>query len=163
MKNGGKSEQFSQRLIHQPKWHNLMPEQQYLVLTYRVLIQSELTIHQGLLLTDQGQVYESGFKKSDISFFTVKLLDERGLIDRSTFEFLRDDQSCSFKLLKLIDEMTDTEKRYSKYRHTREPELFFEGKGYYIARNWGVSNTPGFIKKMESKFSTLEYSLALLI
>ena len=117
--------------------------------------------HSLYTIVYQGQVYESGFKKSDISFFTIKLLEERGLIDRSIFEFLRDDQSSSFKLLKLLEEMTDTEKRYSRYRHTREPELFFEGKGYYIARNWGVGNTPGFIKKMQYKFSTLEYSLVL--
>lgn len=107
----------------------------------------------------QGETYKSGFKKSDISYFTVKLLEEQGLIDKAIFEYLRDDQSCSHKLLKVPEEMTETEKRYTKYRHTRESELIFEGKGYYIARNWGVSNTPGFIKKMQSKFSGLEYSL----
>ena len=55
--------------------------------------------------------------------------------------------------------MTETEKRYSKYRFGRGPELIFEGKGYYIARNWGITNTPRFIEKMSSKFLGLEYSL----
>jgi len=109
-------------------------------------------------ITFEDAVYEQGFKKSDIAYFTVKLLEERGLIDQDVFNFLRDDTSCSFKLLKLPDEMTETERRYSKYRFNREPELVFGGDGYYIARNWGVSNTPKFINKMEERFTNLSYT-----
>lgn len=109
-------------------------------------------------ITFEDVVYEQGFKKSDIAYFTVKLLEERGLVDQDVFNFLRDDTSCSFKLLKLLDEMTETERRYSKYRFNREPELVFDGDGYYIARNWGVSNTPKFINKMEERFTNLSYT-----
>lgn len=109
-------------------------------------------------ITYAEAVYEQDFKKSDIAYFTVKLLEENKLIDRDVFEFLRDDTSCSFKLLKLPDEMTETERRYSKYRFNREPELVFNGEGYYVARNWGVSNTPKFIEKMEARFSGLSFS-----
>ena len=104
------------------------------------------------------EVYEKDFKKSDIDFFTVELLNENKLIDNDVFKFLRNDKSCSFKLLKLREEMTETETRYSKYRYNREPELVFNNDGYYVARNWGVSNAPKFIEKMESKFPDISYS-----
>ena len=109
-------------------------------------------------LSYNGEVYEADFKKSDIGYFTVKLLEEKGLIDEAVFAFLREDTSCSFKLLKLPEEMTDTERRYSKYRFNREPELVYANNGYYVARNWGVSNTPKIIEKMQERFPTLEYS-----
>jgi|TARA_R110000765_G_scaffold334281_1_gene424693 hypothetical protein len=104
------------------------------------------------------EVFECNFRKSDIGFNTVKLLENKGLIDEQVFSLLRDDTSCSFKLLKLQDEMTETETRYTKYRYRQDPEIIYEGKGYYIARNWGVSNTPKFIAKMESLFPSLKYS-----
>ncbi len=103
-------------------------------------------------------IYMQDFKKSDIAYFTVRLLDDKNLMDQNVFNFLRDDTSCSFKLLKMPDEMTETERRYSKYRFNREPELVFDGKGYYIARNWGISNTPKFINKMEARFPELSFS-----
>lgn len=104
------------------------------------------------------EIYEQGFKKSDIGFFTVALLNEKNLIDSDVFEFLRNDKSCSFKLLKLREEMTETETRYSKYRFNREPELVFDGEGYYVARNWGVNNISKFIEKMEDRFHDISYS-----
>ncbi len=104
------------------------------------------------------EVYEQGFKKSDIGFFTVALLNEKDLIDRDVFEFLRNDKSCSFKLLKLREEMTETETRYSKYRFNKEPELMYEGKGYYIVRNWGVNNISKFIDKMEKRFPNISFT-----
>ncbi|MGS2723966.1 hypothetical protein ACVBEJ_09475 [Porticoccus sp. GXU_MW_L64] len=106
----------------------------------------------------QDEVYENEFKKSDIGYHTVLLLESKGLLDSEAFDLLRADTSCSFKLLKRTEEMTETEKRYSKYRFNRDPELNFDGQGYYVARNWGVSNTPKFIEKMESLFSGLSYS-----
>lgn len=109
-------------------------------------------------ISHDGNVFEDNFKKSDIGFHTVMLLEAKELINSETFKLLRDDTSCSFKLLKLPEEMTDTEKRYSKYRFNRNPELIFEGHGYYIARNWGVSNTSKFTEKMESAFPGLSYS-----
>lgn len=103
----------------------------------------------------KNELFESGFKKSDVGYFTVMLLDKYGLIDSNVFNLLREDQSCSFRLLKVIEEMTDTEKRYSKYRFNRAPELIYENTGYYVARNWGITNTPDFIQKMENKFPGL--------
>ena len=106
-----------------------------------------------------GEPYQSQFKKSDIGYFTVMLLKDKNLIDRAVFDFLREDTSCSFKLLKQPEEMTETEKRYSKYRFTKDAELFFEGQGYYVARNWGVNNVQRLIDKMETKFPELSYSI----
>lgn len=106
----------------------------------------------------KDEIFESDFKKSDIGFFTVMLLRKYGLINPEVFNFLREDQSCSFRLLKVIDEMTETEKRYSKYRHNREAELVYDKIGYYIARNWGVSNTPAFIEKMQNRFPGLVFT-----
>jgi len=103
------------------------------------------------------EIFEAGFKKSDVGFFTIMLLKKYGLIDSDVFNFLREDLSCSFRLLKMIDEMTDTEKRYSKYRHNKEPELIYNNAGYYVARNWGITNTPDFIEKMQNRFDGLKY------
>ena len=54
--------------------------------------------------------------------------------------------------------MSETEMRYAKYRYRQEPEIFYEGRGYYIARNWGADNTPKFTTKMEMTFPGLKYS-----
>lgn len=105
-----------------------------------------------------GEVFENAFRKSDIGYNTIKLLERNGLIDEKVFSLLRDDTSCSFRLLKLPHEMTETEKRYTKYRYSKDPEFFYEGEGYYIARNWGIRNTPKFIEKMEKTFPGLKYS-----
>ncbi len=102
--------------------------------------------------------YEQDFKKSDIGYFTVMLLEKHGLIKQDIFGFLRDDTSCSFKLLKLKEEMTETEKRYSKYRFNKDPELTFEGKDYYVARNWGVNNVAKFMEKIATKFPDISYT-----
>lgn len=56
--------------------------------------------------------------------------------------------------------MTETEKRYSKYRFNKKPELIFDDQGYYVARNWGVNNVQKFIDKMESKFQEFNYSIS---
>ena len=103
------------------------------------------------ILTINGEVYAAGFKKSDIGFNTVSALNLNGLIDEPTFNFLRADRSCSFQLLKTSAEMTDTEKKYGKYRYRQEPELNFEGKGYYVARNWGIGNIQSFINAIKRR------------
>lgn len=110
-------------------------------------------------LSFSDEPFEQGFKKSDIGYFTVMLLKDKDLIDQEVFDFLRDDTSCSFRLLKLPDEMTETERRYSKYRFNREPELVYDGQGYYVARNWGVNNVPKFIEKIEGKFLGVKFSV----
>lgn len=116
--------------------------------------------HSLFSISYSGESYQDDFKKSDIGYFTVLLLQEKRLIDQDVFDFLREDTSCSFRLLKLPEEMTETEKRYSKYRFNKKPELIFDDQGYYVARNWGVNNVQKFIDKMESKFQELNYSIS---
>lgn len=101
--------------------------------------------------------YEENFRKSDIGYFTVMLLEKYNMIDGEIFKFLCDDISCGFKLLKRKEEMTETEMRYSKYRFNKEAELIFEDKEYYVARNWGVNNVPKFIEKIKNKFPVISY------
>lgn len=111
-------------------------------------------------LSYSGVPYQEDFKKSDIGYFTVMLLEEQGLIDDAVFKFLREDNSCSFRLLKLPEEMTDTEKRYSKYRFNKDPELVYADKGYYVARNWGVNNIQRFMDKFSERFPEIEFSVS---
>ncbi len=114
--------------------------------------------HSLLSISYSGAPYKEGFKKSDIGHITVKLLDEKGLIDTDVFAFLREDTSCSFGLLKRLEEITETEKRYTRYRFTREPELTHSGETYYIARNWGIDNIDRFIQKIENRFSEIKFA-----
>lgn len=104
-----------------------------------------------------GVVEAEAFRKSDIGFNTVKILEKHGLIDDDVFQFLREDKSCSFLLLKTREEMTDTEMKYGKYRYKNEPELVYKNIGYYVARNWGVARLPAFIDKMTAQFEELSY------
>ncbi|WP_262965903.1 PDDEXK-like family protein [Methylobacter psychrophilus] len=106
-----------------------------------------------------GELQVDKIKKSDLGYSTVHLLDEKNLIDQEMFSFLSNDRSCSFQLLKLKEEMTQTEIRYSKYRPNTEPELIFDNKGYYVARNWGVGNIQNFIKKVTKKIPLLSYEV----
>jgi hypothetical protein len=101
----------------------------------------------------------SKIKKSDIGFETVNILDTHGLIDDETFDFLREDKSCSFLLLKKKEEVRPTEEQYGKYRVNKAPELVYLEQEYYVARNWGLKNTEKFIKKMCKKFPLLRYEL----
>lgn len=103
-----------------------------------------------------GDIYKSDFKKSDIGLFTVELLDKNNLIEDSVFQFLRKDTSCSFILIKLKNEVTESERRHRKYRVNSPPELNYSGNGYYVARNWGVDNVEKFIQKFEGKFPKIK-------
>ncbi|NOR70853.1 MAG: hypothetical protein GQ532_14365 [Methylomarinum sp.] len=98
-------------------------------------------------------------KKSDIGYSTVKLLEEKNLIDQEMFNILRNDKSSSFQLLKLKEEMTETEIKYRKYRVNTEPEFIFNNKGYYVARNWGKGNIQKLIKKITNKVPSLHYEI----
>ena len=98
-------------------------------------------------------------KKSDIGFKTVELLNEKGLINNELFDFLRKDKTCSFLLLKQKEEMTETEIKYSKYRSKLEPELIYNNKGYYVARNWGKANYKKFIDLMSKRVTKLSYEI----
>lgn len=104
-----------------------------------------------------GQTFLRNFKKSDIGLQTVKLLEAKGLIDNQTIEFLKQDKSCSFLLLKKSEDFTETEIKYRKYKINSEPELFFNEEKFYVVRNWGIGNIDKFINKFASKFPGLEY------
>jgi hypothetical protein len=112
-----------------------------------------------LTLYIDGESFKSRFKKSDIGLNTVLAIKHAGLLDSGVFELLRNDTSCSFQLLKKADEVTDTERKYSKYRVSGEPEIEHEGVGYYVARNWGIGNISGFINRMIERFPTLSYEI----
>lgn len=101
----------------------------------------------------------SQIKKSDIGFSTVMLLKDKGLIDADCFQFLREDYSCKKQLLKIVDEMSETEVKYKKYRVWLDPELSYSGDDYYIVRNWGIKSTEQFIKKINSRFPMITYKV----
>ena len=102
----------------------------------------------------------TNFKKSDIGFYTVKLLDEKGLIDENVFNFLREDKSCNFQLIRTKQEV-NTETELKKYRINGKPELIYEGEKYYVARNWGrvngFDNTEKLIEKVTERFPNIKY------
>ena len=107
-----------------------------------------------------GNPIVTNFKKSDIGFYTVKLLDNEGLIDENIFNFLREDKSCNFQLIRTKQEV-NTETELKKYRVNGKPELIFDGVKYYVARNWGkvngFDNTEKLIEKMTEKFPNIKY------
>lgn len=112
-----------------------------------------------LTLSIDGEPFKSKFKKSDIGLNTVLAIIDANLLDDDAFQFLRNDTSCSFQLLKTEDEVTDTERKYSKYRVASAPEVNYCEKGYYVARNWGIGNIKGFIDRMTQRFPQLSYSI----
>ncbi|AND63126.1 hypothetical protein AX766_01150 [Flavobacterium covae] len=111
------------------------------------------------LYFDDVAVYKD-FRKSDIGFYTIKLLDEKNLIDPKVFEFLRKDKSCNFQLIRTKKEVI-TETELKKYRVNGNPELIYEGEKYFVARNWGkvngLDNTEKLIKKITEKFPNISY------
>ncbi|MBP8790172.1 MAG: PD-(D/E)XK nuclease family protein [Breznakibacter sp.] len=105
--------------------------------------------------------YKTSFKKSDIGYYTIQLLEENELINNEIFNFLREDRSCNFQLIKRKEEIiTETEQK--KYRVNGKAELIFNGEHYYIARNWGkvngIDNTEKFIEKITSRFPNITYT-----
>lgn len=104
-----------------------------------------------------GETFSKNFKKSDIGLQTVKLLNAKGLIDDNIIEYLKDDKSCSFHLLKKREDFTETEIKYRKYKTNDAPELEYKGEEFYVVRNWGINNIDKFIAKFTEKFSGLEY------
>ena len=103
------------------------------------------------------KIYVQNIKKSDLGFETVKLIKEKGLLDDEVFNFLREDKSCSFQLLKMPSEFTETEIKYRKYRNNDKPELVLNGNGYYVARNWNIGNIQRFMDKISDKLYQIKY------
>lgn len=102
-------------------------------------------------------VFKRNFKKSDIGLQTINLLNAEGLIDQNIINYLKEDKSCSFLLLKKKEDFTETEIKYRKYKTNDLPELVFNAEEFYVARNWGIGNIHKFIKKFTEKFVGLEY------
>ena len=105
----------------------------------------------------QGKVFCENFKKSDIGLQTVLLLQANNLIDDEIIEYLKEDKSCSFFLLKQKDDFTENEIKYRKYKANGTPELIYKNAEYYVARNWGIRNTDKLINKFSQKFPGLVY------
>lgn len=110
------------------------------------------------ILYNGSSVFEA-FRKSGLGLNTVLLLEQFDLIDESVFTFLREDKSCGFQLIKKVDEITDNEKKYGKYRFKQEPEFFYKEDGFYVARNWGVNNANEFINKVKHRFPKISYEI----
>lgn len=105
-----------------------------------------------------GEPFERDFRKADIGYFTVKLLEAKQLLNPEVIEYLRNNMSCGHKLLKTKNEVTETELNNSKYRCNREPELVFKGIEYYVARNWGLPNIGKLIENITRDFDAVSYS-----
>ena len=104
-----------------------------------------------------GVSFVTGIKKSDIGLQTVKLLEANNLIDAHIIDFLKQDRSGNFPLLKKKEEFTETEIKYRKYKTNGDPELIYNLEGYYVVRNWGKDNTEKFINKFSLKFPNIKY------
>ena len=104
-----------------------------------------------------GAAFKRNFKKSDIGLQTINLLNAKGLIDQNIINYLKEDKSCSFLLLKKKKDFTETEIKYRKYKTNDAPELIFNGEEFYVARNWGIGNIHKLINKFTDKFPGLEY------
>lgn len=62
-------------------------------------------------------------------------------------------------MLKLESEVSETNKKYNKYRVSRDPELNYDGNDYYVARNWGKESAEVFANKVTTKFPLITYKL----
>jgi hypothetical protein len=117
--------------------------------------------HSTISLYFEENPFALNFKKSDIGFFTVKLLDEKGMIDKNVFDFLREDKSCGFQLIRKRSEI-NTETEFKKYRVNSIAELIYKGEEYWIARNWGkvngIDNTEIFIEKITTRFPKIKFN-----
>lgn len=110
-----------------------------------------------LSLFVDNEPFERDFKKSDVGLFTVLALAQNNLIDEDAFKFLRNNKTCSFQLLKKREEIKGTEDKYKKYRTHLKPEFTYQGKEYYVARNWGLPNTKRFIEEIQCSFPQLRF------
>ncbi|MFM2368492.1 MAG: hypothetical protein RL619_792 [Bacteroidota bacterium] len=108
-----------------------------------------------------GVIFKRNFKKSDIGLQTINLLYTKGLIDPNIINYLKEDKSCSFLLLKKKEDFSETEIKYRKYKTNDAPELIYNGEEFYVARNWGIGNIHKLINKFTDKFPGLEYETNL--
>jgi hypothetical protein len=110
----------------------------------------------------EGENCCQNIPKSDIGLQTVLLLVKlviNGKIDSAGFDWLREDTSCGFKLLKAKEEVTENEAKYGRYRIKRDPELTYEYVDYYVARSWNITNIDKFISKIKTKFPGITFEI----
>ena len=85
------------------------------------------------------------------------------MLNEDTIEWLKENLSCNYQLIQTIDMIKP--KEAFKYRtqnrdgSIKDPELTFNGVGYYIARNWGVLSRDEFIKLIQTKFKGMHYEI----
>ncbi len=103
-----------------------------------------------------GGVYEESFQKTHIGYFTVKLLQDKGLLDDKVLKFLRDDKSSNYFLLKTEEEMSDDDKR-KRYHLKEEREIIYKGEAYYASSQWSLQNIKPFMDKIEDRFSEIKF------
>lgn len=127
--------------------------------------QKERASRSGGRDTSRYSIYFNGeqahvrIRKSDLGYCTVQLLNDKGLINQDVFEFLRADNTCAFQLIKLESEVTETNKKYNKYRVSRAPELIYGGREYYVARNWGKESAEVFAHKITERHPEITFEL----
>ena len=107
----------------------------------------------------RGLIFIDNILKSDIGLQTIKLLETNNLINDEIINYLKQDKSSSFFLIKTQDEFTETEIKYRKYKTNEAPELIFNEIHYFVARNWGIQNIDKFISKFSNKFPGLSYEI----
>ncbi len=103
------------------------------------------------------QFFTSNIIKAEIGLQTLKLFEKYNLINDQNIEYLRQDKSCSFQLLKKQEELSEYDIKYKKYKTTKESEIVYNNESYFVARNWGINNIDKFINKFKEKFPGLEY------
>ena len=105
----------------------------------------------------QNHLACESIKKADIALKTVLLLQEKNLINTEVLEFLKNDRTCRFDLLKTQDQVTENEEKYGKYRISSDPEFVYANTDYYIAMNWGREGCERFKTKIEEYFPDLKF------
>jgi hypothetical protein len=98
-------------------------------------------------------------KKGSIAVDTIKILEEKKLLTNDIVKWLKEDKSSSIPLLKTKEEITPSEKQYSKYRIKDGPDLKSNNIEYFVSRNWGIGNIDKFITKIKTKFPKFTYDL----
>jgi len=108
-----------------------------------------------------NQVLEvSKSKKSNIGVGLMQILVKYELLNQNLVEILKEDKTTHFCFLKEVVDLTEGEKKYNRYGSwDRAPDLHFEGREYFITRNWGQSTVLKFLEKMKEIISGLSYSI----
>lgn len=138
--------------------HIPIPEAQDYQIKIREKKQKERTARKTTRDTSLINIYYDGelkfeaVRKADIALCVVKALQDGEELDRETFDLLKNDRGGGFNLIKHLDEVTENEEKYSRYRVNHEPEIIFEDTPYYVLRNWGRASSEKFKVFVEDRF-----------